>query len=334
VTLEELETTWAVLRAPAVAGAITGRRAPGLPADRPVYLAVDSRRNRHLLVEVPEGTAPVAERETRSLEVTTARFQVGGNPEALYVDLACTDASQHATFAAISQDLLRACRQSSAPARDEILAALGRWRAFWSTKAAPLGREEALGLFGELWFMRRWIGVTERVHWRGWQVTDRARHDFQWPQLSVEVKAAATQSGSAPIHHIASLDQLADPEQGVLYLFSLQVCDDALAVNSLRQLVNAIVADLASDPQALDSFKAKLIARGYSDEERQHSTRPLRVVAERLYKVDGAFPRVVRASFGSGGAPNGIVGLKYELDLTACEQWLLATRPDEIQLKF
>lgn len=327
MTPEELEASWSSLRPPAVPGAISGRRATGLPADRPVYLAVDSRSRRHLLIQVPDTTAAVNHRDTRSLEVTTSRFQVGPNPEALYVDLACTDSSQQATFSAIAQDLIRSVRQSPGPLRDSILDALARWRAFWSVKSAAMNREEALGLFGELWFLRRWLGPAVRSAISRWQATDAARHDFQWPALSVEVKTATTQSATPPVHRIVSLEQLADPERGQLYLFSLQVCDDALAANTLHALVASLTADLQADFQALADFNDKLARRGYSPADQQAPTRTLRILAERLYRIDPAFPRLVRQTFPAG-LPAGIAEIEYTIDLTSCGAWLVATSPD------
>lgn len=233
MTLEEIESLWGSLQPPTVPDTVSGRRAIGLPPDRPVYVAVDSRRRRHLLIQVPHDTAPVSQRETRSLEVTTARFQVGSNPESLYVDLVCTDSAQHATFSAIAHDLIRSIQETPGPLRDSILSALGRWRAFWTVKSTGMSREDALGLFGELWFLRRWFGTVDAATMKRWQATDSARHDFQWPSASVEVKTATTQSASAPVHRISSLEQLADPERGQLYLFSLQVSDDATGRQSL-----------------------------------------------------------------------------------------------------
>ncbi|MBA2411029.1 MAG: PD-(D/E)XK motif protein [Gammaproteobacteria bacterium] len=144
MTLDELESSWASVQPPASPDGISGRRAVGLPPDRPVYLAVDNRGRRHLIVQVPDTTAPVSQRETRSLEVTTARFHVGSNPEAVYVDLACTDSAQFATFSAVAQDLIRSLRHSPGPTRDSIINALARWRAFWSAKATGMSREDAL----------------------------------------------------------------------------------------------------------------------------------------------------------------------------------------------
>lgn len=329
MTLDELETSWAALQPPVVPDSISGRRAAGLPADRPVYVAVDSRRRRHLLIQVPDATAPVTQRETRSLEVATARFQVGSNPEALYVDMICTDSAQHATFSAIAQDLIRSLGQSPGPLRDTILSALGRWRAFWTVKTAGMIREEALGLFGELWFLRRWLGTLDSGTMKRWQATASARHDFQWPSASIEVKTAMTQSASAPVHWIASLEQLADPEQGKLYLFSLQVCDDALAANTLHSLVASLTADLQPDFPALCEFNDKLAARGYSPADQQAPARPLRILAERLYQIDAQFPRLIREAFGPQGVPQGVTSVSYQLDLAGCDNWLVARRPEE-----
>lgn len=334
MTLEELESSWTALQPPNARDGISGRRAIGLPPDRPVYLAVDSRTRRHLLVQVPDGTSPVTERETRSLEVVTARFQVGANPEAVYVDLICTDSAQHLTFSAIAQDLIRSIRQSPEPLRDSIVSALARWRAFWTVKAGAMSREDALGLFGELWFLRRWLGTVSAAAVGCWQATDSARHDFQSSSTSVEVKAAATQSAAPPVHRIASLEQLADPEQGKLYLFSLQVSEDALAANTVHSLVTSLTADLQTDFQALAEFNDKLAARGYSPADQQAPARRLRILAERLYCVDSQFPRLTRSYFQPAELPAGIAGVEYLLDLAACENWLVASQPDQVHIRF
>lgn len=328
MTLEELESTWASLQPPRTPDSISGRRAVGLPANRPVYLAVDSRARRHFLVQMPDGIPPVMQRETRSLEVETTRFQIGTNPEALYVDLVCTDSSQHHTFSAIAQDLIRSIRQTPGPLRDTILSALARWRAFWAVKAGGMSREDALGLFGELWFLRRWLGTIDAKVIQYWQATDSARHDFQWPSASVEVKTVTSQSAGPPTHRIAGLEQLDDPEQGLLYLFSLQVCDDALAANTLHSLVTSLVCELHSNFKALSEFNDKLAARGYSPADQQTPARPFRILGERLYRVDATFPRLSRAQFQPQGLPAGIIGIEYVIDLAACDKWQVAKHPD------
>ncbi len=330
MTPDELESIWLALSPPIAADGISGRRVSGLSKGQPAYLAVDGRGHRHLLIQVPECTAPVDQWETRSLVVTTARFQVGANPESLYVDLACTDSSQNPTFSAVVHDLIRSLMTSVGPPRDSILNALARWHAFWDAKRSGLSREDALGLFGELWFMRRWLGRIRSAIIQWWQATEASRHDFQWAAASVEVKTTANQVSGDPTHKIASLDQLADPERGQLYFFSLQVCDDAIANNTLHAIVERLAADLAGDFAGLTSLNEKLAARGYTPSDSEAAARPLRIVAERLYRVGAGFPRLIRSSFQPDGPPAGVVEITYSIDLAACRPWLIATAPDSV----
>jgi len=329
MNLDDLEVAWSSLSAPDTSGGIAGRRATGLPHDRPVYLAVDDKGHRHLLVQVPEGTPAISQKETRSLQVSTSRFEVGSNPESLYIDLVCVDASQNPTFSAVAQDLIRTLQSSHGPVRDAVLSGIARWRAFWSSRSTGLTREEAIGLFGELWFMSRWLGPVSSLIIDRWQVTPGARHDFQWLASSVEIKTAVSSAAGDPVHQISNLDQLADPEHGDLFLFSLQVRDDALSANTLHALVDRIASDLDEDFQGLTTFNEKLAIRGYTPADAQHAVRPLRILAERLYRVGDGFPRITRATFAPAGLPVGVGEVGYAIDLAACSQWLIAASPTD-----
>jgi hypothetical protein len=289
-------------------------------------VSLDGAGLRHLLVPVPDDTDLVTLGETRGLQVSTERFQVGGHPEALYIDLACLDHAQNPTFSAVAEDLLISLNESAASARDAVIGALSRWKAFWSSRTAGLSKEEALGLFGELWFLRRWMGPPSRTALSRWMVTARARHDFQWKAASVEVKTAATISPGGPIHDIANLDQLDNPVTGQLYLFSLQVVDDALATNTLVGLIETLVRDLRDDGQGLTLLNEKLAERGYNPADAASYQRRLRIVAERLFIVGKGFPRLTRATF-SPGLPPGIDDVTYSLATSACDQWLVAESP-------
>lgn len=325
---EHLEDIWSSLAVPTAHEGISGRRPRGLPHCQGAYLAVDGEERRHLLVLVPDGTDPMTQRDTRGLQVSTERFQVGSNPEALYIDLACTDSLQNPTFTAVVQDLLRALSKSSGLARDAVVGALSRWRAFWSSRSARLSREEALGLFGELWFLRRWVAPMNAESLSAWQATPRARHDFQWPQASVEVKTGATRSSEGPVHRISGLEQLDDPVEGQLYLFSLQVTDDALAANTLPALVGGLVEELSGNDEAITLLNEKLAGYGYSPSDAQAYQRPLRVIGERLYRVTEAFPRLTSRTF-QPGLPEGIGDVTYTLATAACGRWLVARTPSD-----
>jgi len=329
VTLEEMETVWSSLEAPPFPDGISGKRAAGMPLERAIYLAVDGHGRRHLLILATDDMEPLNQRETKGLEVTTARFQVGSNAEALYVDLVCVDQAQNPTFSAVSQDILRTLAKPHGALRNDIASALARWRAFWSTRADEMSREDALGLFGELWFMRRWLSPLNAEVVDRWQATEAALHDFQWAEVSIEVKATSSRTAGGPTHFISGLDQLDDPERGQLFLFSLQVMEDALAVNSLHSLVGGLVTELQHDFEALTRLNDKLVGRGYSPADRVAPARKFRVLAERLYRVGGGFPRITRATFRPSGLPSGVVDIGYTIDLAAGQQWLVAASPTD-----
>jgi hypothetical protein len=216
--------------------------------------------------------------------------------------------------------------------RTGVLRALERWRSFWSVDPSGLTREEVLGLFGELWFMTRWMGPVSRTVVERWQGPSGARHDFQWEMASIEAKAA-TASSRGVVHEISSLDQLDDPETGSLYLFSLQVADDVLAANTLPVLIDRIYSDISADEDAQRIFSERLADARYKPADAERYTRKLRVVREDLYQIDGSFPRLTHSTF-SAGLPAGIQDVSYTLDLAACAPWRIASAPSDVAARF
>jgi hypothetical protein len=67
---------------------------------------------------------------------------------------------------------------------------------------------------------------------------------------------------------------------------------------------------------------------GWSRGSQEENAPTYRVTAEELYRVDGAFPRLTRASF-TEGPPPGVDDISYSLDLVACREWRVATEPSQ-----
>ncbi|MDQ4043998.1 MAG: PD-(D/E)XK motif protein, partial [Chloroflexota bacterium] len=189
--------------------------------------------------------------------------------------------------------------------------------------------QDALGLFAELWFLHRWTTGSPSVI-DAWTASAGSRHDFQSPTRSVEVKAAARRADGAVLHRVQHLDQLADPEQGQLFLFSLHVVRDQLAQNTLPNLVERVAAALQGEPLARDEFSRKLGRRGYSPAHAHAYNTPYRVLSERLYTVTAGFPRLIGGSFANG-LPTGIADVSYVIDMAVCDPWLVASGPDQWQ---
>jgi len=292
-----------------------------------VWVAVDHQGRRHLLLQVPEGSnAPAT--TTQGLQVTVGRHQVRGAQPTVYLDLTCLSEDVDVTFAAVAADIgADAARVAQAERLMVVTAALSRWEWFWGVEPGGLSEQDALGLFAELWFLYRWPQpCAETVD--AWTGSTGARHDFQWPSRSVEVKAATRRAGGAVLHRIHNLDQLSDPEQGQLFIFSLRVVRDALARNTLPDLVERIEQRLHEDPSSHSEFARKLGLRGYSPAHRQRYGIHYRILGEYLYEVDSGFPRLTALSFASG-LPAGISDVGYVLDMAACDPWLVASSPEE-----
>jgi len=209
-----------------------------------------------------------------------------------------------------------------------VVRCLERWRSFWAVDQTALSREQALGLFGELWFLYRWMGPVSLTSLSRWQGPLGARHDFQWPAASVEIKTSASHTGASPVHFVGGLDQLDNPETGQLYLFSLHAADDNLAANSLPVLVERISSDTASNPEASSMFWERLAKAGYNPAESGRYGRPLRILSEELYLIDDSFPRLTRATFQEG-LPSAIGDVSYHLSMNACAQWRVASAPTD-----
>lgn len=321
MTPDEFQSIWRNLRAPSLTGQL---EASEVRPRSGVWIAKDYSTRQHLLVQVPEGSKlDVA--GTHGLGVSVARHRIPEHADASYVDLVCLDQAVAPTFAAVAVDIAEEAVQADPTNRlTEVVAALNEWRWFWGVDPTRMSVADAIGLFGELWFLIRWAGASAgSVH--AWEASNGSRHDFQWPQYSVEVKT--TSRGGPVVHSIQNLEQLEDAEFGDLYLYSLRLARDALAANTLSSLVTAAATALSNQPEARTELLTKLGQRGYTPVGRDQSAVPYRVIEEGLYRVVNGFPRLTRASF-SDGLPSGVSQVAYQLDMTACHGWLVGRDPE------
>lgn len=319
---EQLDRAWQTLTTPNNTQQLAAMSIAGNDA----WVAIDHNGLRHLLLVVPDGTeAPPT--VTRGLRATVARHQVQGTDPADYLDLVCLSDDLAPTFTAVAADI--GDEAGTAPAAERVAAvisALGRWQWFWGVESDRLSEQDALGLFAELWFLHRWEGGGSRAV-EAWTASTGSRHDFQWPERSVEVKATGRRADGAVLHRIQHLDQLADPEQGELFLFSLRVIRDELGHNTLPDIVDRVTEGLRGNAQAKDELARKLGQRGYSPAFRRRHETPYRILGEHMYRVGLGFPRLTMESF-SDGLPRGVASVSYLIDMATCDPWLVARDPD------
>jgi hypothetical protein len=301
--------------------------APDLRKD--VYIAIDSSRRRHVLVAIPPGEpCELAERTSIGIAIQAVEMNVGGGAFGNFVEIACLDAQGYAALDIVISEIVEALQLGASIGRVRLVQnVLAKWRRFWSgAKQGLLSKEQQLGLFGELWFLCHWlspsVGIVKAIDmWRG---PLGSRNDFEKPGIGIEVKTTSRLDAS---HIVNGLEQLLEPPEGVLFLFSLVVRDEASGSQSLPNLIEAIQALCVEDYFALSKFESVLYASGY-DEQYASEYRSLvfRVRAEELYRVAEGFPRLTPESF-STGVPCGINSVNYELRLDSASSWRLASSP-------
>ncbi len=317
---DEVEATWAALERPG-----HGLTAQLHPDSRDVWLAVDGSVRRHLLVRAPDAEVGRVLMTTRGLNAEIAEIAVEGGSLDVWADIMCIDSSLNRTFVAVAADLVVDTAAASSPLT-AVEQTLRTWRWFWGVESGALSEAAASGLFGEMWFLDRWAPFPDAV--TAWHGPNAVRHDFSSPQVSVEVKTTSAHSVGPPRHHIATLDQLDGPEAGSLFLFSLQAIPEPSAGNTLFSVIARVRERLADRRDLLTTLDRQLALAGWSPAIADEHRTAYRVAAERLYSVEGGFPRIIRNSF-VGGLPNGVDDVGYSVDLAACADWLVASTPND-----
>ena len=313
---ETLQNLWSQLSVPVDARYLEAIETS--PGSR-VWYACDRSGHYHLLVLVPDG-CECSPYTSKGLAVDLVRHRIPRRGDVVCVDLLCTEIATLNVFSTVVCEVVRELEGVSLVERTRVVSeTLARWRWFWGVESANLSDIEALGLFGELWFLDQWVGVS-RENVLAWGGDEQTRHDFQWQDGSVEVKTTARRGDGAVIHTVQHLDQMAPPESGTLYLFSLRVARDQLATNSLVFLASRCADQLRHDIEAQDLFLQTLSKRGYSPVDVSLRTTAYRIIDEEMYEVSGDFPRLQSESF-VGGLPTGVIDVNYKIDMSACGPW-------------
>jgi hypothetical protein len=290
-----------------------------------VWLALDSSNRRHLLVRASGREAGTILMVTRGLHAETAEISVESGPLDVWADISCTDRSLNRTFLTLAEDLVADTANSADPLA-AVQQTLRTWQWFWGVDTDALTEAGALGLFGEMWFLDRWAPFPNAV--ANWHGPDADRHDFSSPTVAVEVKTTRSHGVGAPRHHIATLDQLQEPLTGSLYLFSVQAIPESNAGNTLPALISRLRSRLTTRVDLLGELDQGLARLGWSPALSDRHQTSYRVAAERLYRVEGTFPRLIRTSF-LDGVPDGVDDIGYSIALAACAPWLAASTPAE-----
>lgn len=194
-----------------------------------------------------------------------------------------------------------------------MLARLKLWETLFSgTEGGLLQLNQIRGLIAELLVLESILdkgmrGRTDAVE--GWVGPSRADRDFEYPDLSLEVKSLFPGRRGVTI---SSLMQLSS--HGPLVLVAIILMAEGKNESEafcLNTLVGRIEGRVSKDASALSLFKEKMILAGYVENPR-YDVDWFVFSSMRSFDVIEGFPRLV-----AGKVPEGIISASYEIDLAS-----------------
>ncbi|MBZ9784272.1 PD-(D/E)XK motif protein, partial [Pseudomonas sp. REP124] len=214
-----------------------------------IFIAVDVSRRRHVLVTIPYGEpCELDERVSVGIAVRTVEMKTSDGQLCSFIEIACLDPQGYPALDVVINEIAEALQSGASIGCVRVVQnVLAKWRRFWSgVKTDVLSREQQIGLFGELWFLQYWlvpsVGLSRSIDmWRG---PLGARNDFESQGVGIEIKTSSKVNG---VHIINGVEQLLEPIDGVLFLFSLIVREEASSKVSLPNLIEFIRMNLKED---------------------------------------------------------------------------------------
>lgn len=296
-----------------------------------VLAAVDAMGRRHLLVRIADGSRVKLPRPLSGLGLEVRKMRPSGQPDATWIVLSPTDPAGERPFTGLATDVVNELPLDGPADTAALFGVIERWRRFFGRSRDGLSHEDQLGLIGELWLLLEWLPAVTIAAVHAWKGPLRGRHDWVSDQLSVEVKTTGAATGPV-VHRVNRLDQLDEPTGSTLYLLSVRAVSDASGVDSLDALLErARAAATAAGTTCAALLDDRLRALDVTQADIGRYNDPVRVDQADLYEVTDGFPRLIPASF-PGGLPAGISDVGYNLDTSACGNWLVARRPEETQM--
>lgn len=216
-------------------------------------------------------------------------------------------------FGRLCQDLIEATTlvQTQEELVALMVARLKLWEMLFSgTHDGLLGINQIRGLVAELLTLEDILasgtrGVADAVE--GWVGPSRADRDFEYSDMSLEVKSLSPGRRGVTI---TSLEQLDSDGPLVLVVATLPLAGKTDAGSfCLNTLVGRLEEKVSPDPLALALFKEKLILAGYVEHPRYEADWFV-ITDLRSFDVTDGFPRLV-----VGKVPEGILSASYEIDL-------------------
>ncbi|MCC6190313.1 MAG: PD-(D/E)XK motif protein [Anaerolineales bacterium] len=274
---------------------------------------------RRLLIPVSPEIRVLEDRRSAGIHILASQWVVDGRQRP-FVDVVCLKPHLNDLFDIIVFEILSELKLGAQPPAQVCAEVLERWRELFTFERGTLpSRDAIIGLWGELWVLQQLAALSPAAS-RAWTGPQGARFDFNSRTVAIEVKTTVQRHGLSVFIH--GHDQLEVPAGLTLNLAVVRIEEIPTGGQSLPSAVDALVQAGLGRP-ALMLVLAKL---GFTpDVVAACGAIEFRLLEDRFYRVDDAFPKIVSSSFAGGRLPPGIVTLTYQLDLTGVPPHPLST---------
>jgi hypothetical protein len=281
-----------------------------------IRFALTSDRQPRLLLPISMyEDFPVIE-ETTALKVCDVTYKHEGK-QVRYIDISCQVEELTGVFEDVAWEIMRRVDRGL----DSVTAVVSTLNDFrellFSRSSKGISSFELLGLMGELLLLRELLKI-DGAACRFWYGPLSKRHDFRNDKRAIEVKTTSRPSNY--LVNITSLDQLAAPSMGELYL-AHQVLEfspnTGLTFNSLLKEFYELSSNPADIESRLESFGIDITSiPEWGETSFSHESCS-------YYHVRDNFPRITEDLFISSKLPTGVTSLQYEIDLSMAQDYKL-----------
>lgn len=270
-----------------------------------------------VLITFPAGTVPSDRGLPQAKGFTTTRLRMAvDGAESTWLAVVRCEAGGLDMFTAMASDVLSLVNRGPVGVAEDLSAAviarIVAWQRFMERgNSGLLSPDEEVGLFGELVVLRDILaGAGDRVGTvEAWVGPRDGLHDFVVGAGAMEVKTSTAEGGFAA--RIGSLEQLDTSAVNPLFLLAVHLGVDPSG-STLGALIGTIRETLSIDPAAADLFAGRLLWSGVRLEDEDKYTSRFVVVSVAVHRVDGTFPRLVRAN-----TPLAVTNAMYTVELNS-----------------
>lgn len=198
-----------------------------------------------------------------------------------------------------------------------------KWKSlFENVTSAGLTPEEQRGIYGELFFLRKWINNTtnKRKCIEAWCGPEKRNQDFQHDDWALEVKTSSGNNHQKI--HISNERQLDTTSLKHLILFHLSLEVRSGSGESLNSIVDSLHALFTDDAHAEIIFSAKLLEAGFFAQHKYlYDFDSYFIRQEYFYSVEKEFPRIEEKDIRIG-----VGDVKYSVILSSCSDYITSEK--------